>query len=77
LIVGAGHRFLKLGAAKRPFPLNFFVLSVVNRSIAEPFAATREIHHNHAAGPACRRAAESLTFDASRTPAAVRSAFRK
>jgi protein-L-isoaspartate(D-aspartate) O-methyltransferase len=50
--------------------LNFFVLSVVGSSIAEPFAVTREIHHNHGAGSACRRPAESLTFDASRATAA-------
>jgi len=44
--------------------LNLLVLAMCAGSIAEPLAATRGIHHNHAARSACGPGAESLTFAA-------------
>ena len=54
------------GARRRLFPLQIVVLPRLVRSITERFAATRGIHHNHAATSACGRGTESLTFAASR-----------
>jgi len=62
VIVRTGHVPRISGAAKRPIPLNIVVLPLCRRSIAERVAATRGIHHNHAATSACGRGTESLTF---------------